>query len=67
MTTDKSNNLKEQKCPYCGKTLNVEEYKHAMEEFKARAAQEYNDEYEKQKKFYEEQIDKQKRILQEKI
>src|SRR5215207_1124690 len=67
MITDKNNDLKEQRCPYCGKTLSVNEYKHAMEEFKAKAAQKYKDEYEKQKKFYEEQIKKQETILQDKI
>lgn len=28
----------ELKCPYCGKPLNGEEYNHAVEEFKMKAA-----------------------------
>jgi hypothetical protein len=67
MIADKDNGYKEQKCPYCGKQLNGDEYKHAMEEFKAKAAQEYKTQYEKQSRYYEEQIDKQKSILQEEI
>jgi hypothetical protein len=66
LIADKDNGYKEQKCPYCGKQLNGDEYKHAMEEFKAKAAQ-YKIQYEKQRKYYEEQIDKQKSILQEEI
>ena len=61
------NGYEEQKCPYCGKQLSGDEYKHAMEEFKAKAVQEYMIQYQKQKKYYEEQINKQKVILQEEI
>jgi hypothetical protein len=53
-------------CPYCGKQVSREEYKHAMEEFKLKAAQEYIDESEKQRKYYEERIEEQKKIVQEK-
>lgn len=60
MIANTNSGYEEQKCPYCGKQISGEEYKHAMEEFKAKAAQEYMDQHEKQRKYYEEQIDKQK-------
>jgi len=49
MIVDKNNDYEEQKCPYCGKQLSGDKYEHAMEEFRAKAAQEYMVQYEKQK------------------
>lgn len=43
------NGYEEQKCPYCGKQLSGDEYKHAMEEFKAKAVQEYMIQYKSKK------------------
>jgi hypothetical protein len=66
MTKVEHINHAELTCPYCGKQISGEEYKHAMEEFKFKAAQEYMDQSEKQRKYYEEQIEEQKMIVQEK-
>lgn len=56
MTTDLAD-FRELTCPYCGKPLSGEEYKHAMEEFKIKADQEYNEKNEKQRRYYEQQIE----------
>ena len=61
MTEVEHINHAELTCPYCGKQISGEEYKHAMEEFKFKAAQEYMGQSEKQRKYYEERIEEQKR------
>jgi hypothetical protein len=66
MTEVEHINYEELTCPYCGKQISREEYKHAMEEFKLKTAQEYMHESEKQRKYFEERIEEQKKIVQEK-
>jgi hypothetical protein len=59
--------LKESKCPYCGKPLNGEEYTHAVEEFKMKAAEEYRERDQKREEYYDEQIRKQEQRYQQQI
>ncbi len=59
--------FKELKCPYCGKPLNGEEYNHAVEEFKTKAAEEYREKDQKREEYYNEQIRKQEQRYQQQI
>jgi hypothetical protein len=59
--------FKELKCPYCNKPLSAEEYNHATEEFKVKAAEEYREREKKREEYYNEQIKKQEELHQRQI
>jgi DNA repair exonuclease SbcCD ATPase subunit len=52
--------LEELKCPLCGKLLTSDEYEHAAEELKARAAEEYKEESQKDTRDLEGKLQKQR-------
>jgi DNA repair exonuclease SbcCD ATPase subunit len=58
MATDLAD-LRELRCPYCGKPLNSDEYEHAIEEFKNSAAAEYKEQQRKDKQELKAIYDKQ--------
>lgn len=57
MATDLAD-LAELRCPYCGKLLNSDEYKHAVEEFKNRAAEQYKEQRRIDKQHLEDELRK---------
>ncbi|MDQ4067666.1 MAG: DUF2130 domain-containing protein [Thermoproteota archaeon] len=59
--------FKELKCPYCGKLLNGEEYNHAVEEFKTKAAEEYREQIQKREEYYNDQFRRQEQLHQQQI
>jgi hypothetical protein len=59
--------IQDLKCPVCGKGLTTDEYKHAIEEIRLKAEQDFQEQSKRDKSEYNERIQNERNLSQEKI